>query len=180
MWRLKRKNHWPQDHINLIRRILTLSKNGVKVIYVIGNHDSHLIRYITKDQVLNFGKIDICRRVIYNNCLVIHGDQFDPYKLLANVGDFFYGIACIFIKRSACLKNKIKKYFQDKAQMRAKAIKVIKESSYDCIICCHTHVPEISDLYINCGDMIENFTIVEFDNDGTNPRLVNLLEYNYE
>ena len=41
-WLLKRKFRWPQSHTNVIRKILSYSKNGCKVIYIPGNHDDFL------------------------------------------------------------------------------------------------------------------------------------------
>jgi UDP-2,3-diacylglucosamine pyrophosphatase LpxH len=41
-WMLKRKFRWTQSHTNVIRKILSYSKNGTKVIYIPGNHDEFL------------------------------------------------------------------------------------------------------------------------------------------
>lgn len=173
MWRLMHAVHWPQSHVNFIRRILSLAKCGKNIYYIIGNHDGHLNHYTDTNLIFELGNIKVCRTATYHNYLVLHGDQFDPYKTLAKVGDWLYGIACIFLKKSGKSKNKVKKFFQDKAKMRDNAIKVAKSGNYQGIICGHTHVPEISDQYINCGDMIENFTVVVFEN-GENPRMVHL------
>lgn len=174
MWRLRHKTHWPQSHIDFIRRILSFSKAGKNVYYIIGNHDGHLNSYTNGDLIFELGNIKVSRTAVYHNYLVLHGDQFDPYKTLAKIGDWIYGIVCIFVKKAGKSKNKVKKFFQDKVDMRGKAIKVAESGNYSGIICGHTHVPEISEQYINCGDMIENFTIVVFDN-GENPRLIHLL-----
>lgn len=176
MWRLKHKKHWPQSHVNFIRRLLSLSKQNKNIYYIIGNHDSHLNHYTNGDLIFELGNIKVSRTATYYNYLVLHGDQFDPYKTLAHIGDWLYGIVCLFLKRkSGKIKNKVKKYFQDKAKMRDKAIKISLSGGYDGIICGHTHAPEVSEKYINCGDMIENYTIVVFDN-GVNPKLVYLNE----
>src|SRR5205814_1920920 len=41
-WALKQQFWWPQEHSNVIRRILTKAKRGTEVIYVTGNHDEFL------------------------------------------------------------------------------------------------------------------------------------------
>ena len=38
-WRLQRKWYWPQSHSNVIRRLLTASKRGTNITYIVGNHD---------------------------------------------------------------------------------------------------------------------------------------------
>ena len=54
-WLLKRKFRWPQSHTNVIRKIMSYSKNGTKVIYLPGNHDEFAREYLD----LNFGNIEI-------------------------------------------------------------------------------------------------------------------------
>jgi len=41
-WLLKKRFHWNQSYTNVIRKILSYSKNGTKVIYITGNHDDFL------------------------------------------------------------------------------------------------------------------------------------------
>ena len=38
-WMLQRKFRWKQNDTNVIRKILSHSKRGCKVIYITGNHD---------------------------------------------------------------------------------------------------------------------------------------------
>jgi UDP-2,3-diacylglucosamine pyrophosphatase LpxH len=44
-WLLKKRHYWTQDFTNVIRKILSYSKNGTKVVYVTGNHDEFLRSY---------------------------------------------------------------------------------------------------------------------------------------
>src|SRR5687767_2969730 len=45
-WKLKSVFFWPQEHTNVIRRVLTRSKRGTKVHYVAGNHDEFLRKFV--------------------------------------------------------------------------------------------------------------------------------------
>ena len=62
-WRMKKKAYWPQAHINVIRRILTRSKRGTKVVYVTGNHDDFLRRY----SGMTFGNIHLVDEYIHKS-----------------------------------------------------------------------------------------------------------------
>jgi len=45
-WLLKKRHYWTQSNTNLIRKILSYSKNGTNVTYVTGNHDEFLRHYV--------------------------------------------------------------------------------------------------------------------------------------
>tara|TARA_X000000950_G_scaffold6463_1_gene6984 strand:+ start:398 stop:781 length:384 start_codon:yes stop_codon:yes gene_type:complete len=73
-WRLKSKLYWPQEHVDVIRNILSMSKNGTKVKYITGNHDDLLRLY----QPLNLGNIELTEEYEYvsvkgKKLLIIHG-----------------------------------------------------------------------------------------------------------
>ncbi|HIQ51894.1 MAG TPA: UDP-2,3-diacylglucosamine diphosphatase, partial [Pseudomonas pachastrellae] len=77
-WRLRKGIYWPQAHTNVLRRVLTMSKRGTRVVYVTGNHDEFLRRYST----LLLGNIELVDEAVHQcqdgrRLLVIHGDQFD-------------------------------------------------------------------------------------------------------
>ena len=72
-WMLKRKFRWSQSHTNVIRKILSYSKNGTKIIYLVGNHDEFLRQYLD----MSFGNIEIHDEYIWNNTYITHGDLYD-------------------------------------------------------------------------------------------------------
>ena len=72
-WLLKRKFRWPQSHTNVLRKILSYSKNGTKVIYIPGNHDEFMRDYLD----LQFGNIEIHNEYIYKDTYITHGDLYD-------------------------------------------------------------------------------------------------------
>ena len=62
-WLLKKKFRWPQSHTNVIRKILSYSKNGTQVYYIPGNHDEFMRDYI--DQI--FGNITIVNEMTFRD-----------------------------------------------------------------------------------------------------------------
>ena len=72
-WLLKRKFRWPQSHTNVIRKIMSYSKNGTKVIYIPGNHDEFMRDYLD----LHFGNIEVHNEYVYNDTYITHGDLYD-------------------------------------------------------------------------------------------------------
>ena len=56
-WQLSKKVYWPQEHSNVIRRILTAAKRGTKVYWIVGNHDEMLRSWF--DFRLQFGRLRI-------------------------------------------------------------------------------------------------------------------------
>ena len=59
-WLLKKRFYFPQSQINVIRKILSYSKNGTKVHYITGNHDEFLRQYTPVD----FGNISILDEMV--------------------------------------------------------------------------------------------------------------------
>ena len=39
IWQMRRSRYWPQQHNDLIQKILRKSRKGTRVIYIPGNHD---------------------------------------------------------------------------------------------------------------------------------------------
>ena len=78
-WHLRRKpQHWTGQHTRFIRMVLRkMEKDGTEVIYLRGNHDDELRRFMP----LRLSKLHICNEHIHDNpngkYMVIHGDVFD-------------------------------------------------------------------------------------------------------
>src|ERR1700756_6017158 len=56
-WKLRGSWYWPQEHTNVIRKILTKAKRGTRVLYVTGNHDEFLRKFV--DYRLAIGNIHL-------------------------------------------------------------------------------------------------------------------------
>src|ERR1700745_4183812 len=94
IWSLRRAIYWPQQHNDVIQKILRKSRKGTHVIYIPGNHDELVIEFCG-----TYGNIDIKQRAIHvtasgERILVIHGHELDAVvqnvKWLAFAGDLGY------------------------------------------------------------------------------------------
>lgn len=97
-WRLRRNWHWPQEHNDVVQKLLRKSRKGANIIYIAGNHDEFLRNF----QGTHFGGIEVMNRAIHEAAdgrkfLVIHGDQFDVVvrnaRFIAYLGDWAYDTA---------------------------------------------------------------------------------------
>ncbi|NCX06266.1 MAG: UDP-2,3-diacylglucosamine diphosphatase [Actinobacteria bacterium] len=175
-WLLKRKFRWPQSHTNVIRKIMSYSKNGTKVIYLPGNHDEFAREYLD----LNFGNIEIHNEYIWNNTYITHGDLYDgvvKLKWLGILGSIGYDFAISVDRRLKKLgyKRSLSKFLKDKVKEAVKFITSFEDElcrqsiKHNCktVICGHIHHPEdklIGDVrYLNCGDWIENNSYIIYN-----------------
>jgi UDP-2,3-diacylglucosamine pyrophosphatase LpxH len=97
-WRLRRSWYWPQEHNDVVQKLLRKARKGSEVIYIPGNHDEFLRDYIGS----HFGGVEVVDRIVHETAdgrrlLVIHGDQFDVVvrhsRWLAYFGDTAYDLA---------------------------------------------------------------------------------------
>jgi UDP-2,3-diacylglucosamine pyrophosphatase LpxH len=189
-WLLKRKFRWPQSHTNVLRKILSYSKNGTKVVYIPGNHDEFMRDYCD----FEFGHIILCRDAIHIGVdskiyYVTHGDQFDVVvkniKWLAHIGSWAYDFSIMlnvmfnkirkifnmeYWSLSAWLKYKVKEAVNFIGDYEQSLSSYAKGKKFDGIICGHIHHPSmryIDDvLYLNCGDWVESCTAIVEHHDG--------------
>ena len=168
-WLLKRKFRWPQSHTNVLRKILSYSKSGTKVIYIPGNHDEFMRDYLE----LSFGNIEVHNEYIYKNTYITHGDLYDgvvKLKWLGILGSIGYDMAISIDRRlkSWGYKRSLSKFLKDKVKEAVKFMTSFEQElcrqaiKHRCtsVICGHIHHPEDKKIgfirYLNCGDWIEN------------------------
>ena len=77
-WKLKNASYWPQEHNDVVQKLLRKVRKGSRLVFIPGNHDDALRAYCG-DQ---FGGIEVVRDAIHTTAdgrrlLVIHGDEFD-------------------------------------------------------------------------------------------------------
>jgi len=177
-WLLKKRHHWPQCHTNLVRKILSYSKNGTEIIYITGNHDEFLRNYTP----LEFGNIKVVDEAFFKNWWVVHGDAYDGVvkmsRALAVIGSIGYEFAIWFDRNL----NKVRRKFKLRPRSLSKWLKdsvknaVVFITSFesqlqyqaekrDCkgVICGHIHTPIIKENYINCGDWVENNSYIIYN-----------------
>ena len=189
-WSLKRQGVWKKEYTRFLRIILKrVEKEGTEVIYLRGNHDDILERFLP----MRFGSLSIVDEYIHETekgrYLVVHGDVFDAItqktKWLAVLGDIGYR-ALMRLNRvynkyrswrgkeyfsiSKLIKAKVKgavsyiSDFEQEVELLAKRKKCIG------IMCGHIHTPAdkmIGDVhYLNSGDWVESTTALVEHFDG--------------
>ena len=176
-WLLKRKFRWPQSHTNVIRKILSYSKNNTKVIYIPGNHDDFLREY----GEFEFGNLEVHNEYIWNNTFITHGDLYDgvvKLKWLGILGSVGYDMAIsidrflksLGMKRSLSkfLKNKVKEAVKFITSFEQELIRQAKKHGCNTVICGHIHHPDDRMVdgvrYLNSGDWIENNSYITYNN----------------
>ena len=191
MTALKRRYYWHPDHSTVIQKILRLSRKGVKVTYLVGNHDFY-VRAIIEEQNIHFGDILICNEYIHEtvsgeSIYIVHGDCFDGFirlhPFLYWLGDKSYEFS-IFINKiynkirkmcnmeywslSAYLKTKVKNVVKFLAEYKKMSEEKVKEMKCDSIMMGHTHTPQIiNGEYYNTGDFCESCSYIIENIDGT-------------
>lgn len=94
-WQLKKRFYWPQEHNDVVQKLLRKARNGTRVIYIPGNHDEAARHYLG----VNLGDIAIKQDDIHETAdgkrlWVVHGDLFDNViqhaRWLAYLGDRAY------------------------------------------------------------------------------------------
>jgi UDP-2,3-diacylglucosamine pyrophosphatase LpxH len=175
-WLLKRKFRWPQSHTNVLRKILSYSKNGTKVIYIPGNHDEFVRDY----DDLHFGNIEIHNEYVWNNTYITHGDLYDgvvKLKWLGILGSVGYDLAISIDRRlkSWGYKRSLSKYLKNKVKEAVKFMTSFEEEivrqgiKHNChtVMCGHIHHPDDKKIngirYLNTGDWIENNSYIIYN-----------------
>ena len=191
VWALKKNFYWPQQHNDVVQKILRKARHGTKVFYIIGNHDEIFRKFIP----MFFGDIKILNRIVHKsilgkNYLVVHGDAWDGVmkyaKWLSKIGSIAYRILLklnnlvnFFRKLNGKEYWSLAKYLKYKVKNAVKYIgdyektlsHYAKKKKFDGIICGHIHHAEDRDFnginYLNCGDWVESCTAVVEKFDGT-------------
>lgn len=190
MWQMTKQFRWPTSHNKVMHKIMEMSQNGTKVMYLPGNHDEPLQSY----SGMAFGDVDIKREYVHTTAqgkryLVLHGDQFDGDvtmgKFHAWVGDKGYDLL-LFLNRwfnrfrswrkreywslAGYIKKHIKGANEAIARYREACCKRASDMGLDGVICGHIHHPETTYEhgvhYINDGDWIENCSALGEDEQG--------------
>jgi len=181
----RKKFNLHQDHLTIIQKILRLSRKGVKIIYLIGNHDAYIRNFI-EDSNMYLGDILICNEYIHETLnekiYITHGDQFDGfirihpflYWLGDNAYDFSLKINKIynFFRKifgfqywslSSHLKNKVKNAIEFINEYEKISKLKLIDMNCDSILMGHTHSPKIKINYYNTGDFIESCSYIMED-----------------
>lgn len=189
-WKMKKNVYWHRDFNRVIRRILKLSKQGVNITYVTGNHDEFLRKYANHQ----FDNIRLCNRACYQSVsgkriLVIHGDQFEGVarcgKFLKIVGDVGYGFLMAINRRFNRMRSYLGYGYWSCAQFLKEHLQRAqvyiadyenavaygaKKQGFDGVICGHIHHATTKTLlgieYYNTGDWVESCSAIIEHHDG--------------
>lgn len=189
-WRLSKGWYWPDQHNEVVRRILKLAHRGTRVIYIVGNHDEMFRDYAG----MSFGGIEMANEAIHvtadgRKLLVTHGDAYDGvvlyHRWLAFLGDQAYAlllranIAFNAVRKamkmpywslSAYIKKKVKNAVQFICEFEEAVAREAAERQVDGVVCGHIHSAEIRQIgditYYNDGDWVESCTALVEQADG--------------
>ncbi len=191
-WKLKSGWYWPQEHTNVVRKILTKAKRNTKVLYVTGNHDEFLRKFV--DYRLEIGNLRLVNEAVHETAdgrrlLVIHGDMFDVitryHRWIALAGDALYegtmrfnywfnrGRAMLGMRYwslSAFAKQHVKTAVNIVSTFEDSLAHECCRRGFDGVVCGHIHHAEMRDIggvaYYNCGDWVESCTALAEDMNG--------------
>src|ERR1700756_1947753 len=189
IWSLRRGIYWPQQHNDVIQKILRKARKGTRVIYIPGNHDELVTSFCGA-----YGNIEISERAIHvtatgERILIIHGHELDAVvqnvKWLAFAGDLGYQFLLSlnplinFIRRrfglgywslSAYAKRRVKDAVSFIGKFEAAMAHYAERYHVDAVLCGHIHSAAIREFgrisYYNCGDWVESCSALVEGEDG--------------
>lgn len=189
IWQMRRGRYWPQQHNDVIQKILRKSRKGTRVIYIPGNHDELLGDFYGAYGDIAIQKLAVHRTADGRRILVIHGHELDTVvqnvKWLAFAGDVGYQFLLSlnpfinFVRRhfglgywslSAYVKKRVKDAVSFIGKFEAAVVKYAEKYSVDAVLCGHIHSAAIHRFgeitYYNCGDWVETCSAMVEREDG--------------
>jgi UDP-2,3-diacylglucosamine pyrophosphatase LpxH len=191
-WRLRRSWFWDRHHDDVLRLILAAARAGTNVIYVPGNHDEMMRKYVPLN--LEVAGVKLQMEAEHTTAdgkrlLIVHGDSFDSVvrhaKILALLGDWAY-TAALGINRyfnqirvrlgypywslSAWLKLQVKEAVKAIDRFETALADDAHRRGFDGVVCGHIHHAEMrmvnGVMYLNDGDWVESCTALVEHADG--------------
>jgi UDP-2,3-diacylglucosamine pyrophosphatase LpxH len=189
-WKLKQGGHWPKTHTRFIRLILKkLEKKDTEVIYLRGNHDDVLAKFLP----IAFENLVIVEDHVHHGVrgdyFVLHGDVFDTitknFVFLAYLGDWGYR-ALMRLNRlynrwrawrgkdyyslSKAIKARVKQAVNHVSNFEDHIAELAKSRNCIGVMCGHIHTAADRMIdgvhYLNSGDWVESLTAVVEHFDG--------------
>ena len=185
-----RKRYFPKSHLQVLRKIMEMAAQGVKVFYLTGNHDELLRKFTDYDAGGIYLRNKLLLKLDGKKAWVFHGDVFDVSiqnaKWIAKLGGWGYDVL-IYVNKiinsalekfgkepyslSRRIKNSVKKAVKYISDFENTASELAIDQGYDYVICGHIHQPQMrrvvnkkgSTLYLNSGDWVENLSALEYN-----------------
>ena len=190
IWSLRRGIYWPQEHNDVIQKILRKGRKGTEIIYIVGNHDEFLAGFFGSYASVTLQKNAIHRTADGRRLLVIHGHELDTVVQnlgwLAHAGDIGYtvllrcnGLVNFFRQLfglghwslSAFVKAEVKNVVGFIGQFEESVVRYAKDFDVDGVLCGHIHTASVRTIggveYFNTGDWVESCTAIVEHFDGT-------------
>ncbi len=197
VWQLRRGIYWPQEHNDVIQKILRAARKGTRVIYIPGNHDEFVSRFCGV-----YGNISIQKHAIHQTAdgrrmLVMHGHELDTVvqnvRWLAFAGDVGYQFLLSlnplinFFRRrfglgywslSAYAKKRVKDAVSFVGEFEKAIVRYAADYEVEAVLCGHIHAAAVRQFghvtYYNCGDWVETCSALIETHEGK----IELLNFN--
>jgi UDP-2,3-diacylglucosamine pyrophosphatase LpxH len=178
IWQLRRGIYWPQQHNDVIQKILRKARKGTRIVYIPGNHDEMVSQFAGV-----YGNIVVENQAIHETAdgrriLVIHGHELDTVvqniRWLAVLGDVGYQFLLSlnplinFFRRrfglgywslSSYAKKRVKDAVSFIGRFEEAVVRYATNHHVDAVLCGHIHSAAIRRIgattYYNCGDWVE-------------------------
>jgi len=188
-WQMQRGIYWPQEHNDVIQKLLRKARKGTRIVYIPGNHDEFVGGFSGY-----YGHIAIQKEAIHitadgRRILVIHGHELDTVvqnaRWLAFAGDlgyqFLLGLNPLinFFRRrfglrywslSAYAKKRVKDAVNFIGEFEAAIVRYAQNHAVEAVLCGHIHSAGIRQIgavtYYNCGDWVESCSALVENFDG--------------
>lgn len=183
-WQLARGGNWSKAHTRFVRIVLKkLEKRDIEVIYLRGNHDDILARFLP----LEFENLRIVDEYVHEGVrgkyFVLHGDVFDTvtknFVWLAHLGDWGYrGLLRInrlynswrawrgkeYWSLSKAIKARVKEAVNHVSNFEEHIAELAEQRGCVGVMCGHIHTPSDKMIgqihYLNSGDWVESLTAI--------------------
>lgn len=189
IWALRRGIFWPQEHNDVIQKILRKGRKGTEVIYIPGNHDEFLAGFLGAYASVSLQQNAIHTTADGRRILVMHGHELDTVVQnlgwLAHVGDIGYTLLLRcngmvnFARRalgfkpwslSAYVKAEVKNVVSFIGQFEESVVRYAREYDVDGVLCGHIHTASVRTIdgteYFNTGDWVESCSAIVEHYDG--------------
>lgn len=188
-WQMRRGIYWPQQHNDVIQKLLRKARKGTRIVYIPGNHDEFIGGFCGY-----YGHITIEKQAVHvtadgRRILVIHGHELDTVvqnaRWLAFAGDlgyqFLLGLNPLinFFRRrlglgywslSAYAKKRVKDAVNFIGEFETAIVRYAQQYGVDAVLCGHIHNAGIRQIgavtYYNCGDWVESCSALVENFDG--------------
>jgi UDP-2,3-diacylglucosamine pyrophosphatase LpxH len=189
IWALRRSIYWPQDHNDVIQKLLRKGRKGTQIIYIPGNHDEFLSGFHGDYASVTVRKNAIHLTADGRRLLVMHGHELDNVvqnmRWLAHLGDIGYvllmrcnGVVNFFRhlmgyghwSLSAYVKAEVKNVVNFIGKFEESIVRYASDHKVEGVLCGHIHTAAAREvggvMYYNCGDWVESCTAMVEHFDG--------------